>query len=507
MKQASLSQNVVRRLLNTHNSLKPERIQILNSYTNRLLNSGYSRTQVKGIMLAGLKVYKRYKREAERRGDSVHRSSEDTREQRRDKTMTGKLDWYHDKERHPDSPKRKARHMPSSQRPNKRQRLSNDTVLFVPRTKNGNLISKLRQTETNLRMTGHYKIKLVEEARKTLREVLHKADPWGGKPCNHDDCILCDQARREDKPRSDCKTRSTVYRTTCLLCKADNKRTTYTGETGRTTYERLSEHVEDAMTGREKSHMIKHMKTNHKPDIQKLTWNDIRTKFKFEIIAQHTRPLQRQLREATLIQKEKQGGNQVMNDKREYNRCIIPTLMVEDPRLSSPKAGECLQMTDENENDTTEPDIELEEPRNKRTNDILIDDNTKKRKTDSDNPNARIVRRARRRATEADINTNAAGEEFKRILQKIRNTNQENEVKESKIKSSEAGENTADEKHTEDEKPEEFTKESYSNKIETKLSKSNLHIQTKHLLISRRHQRIKMMENIRSSRNPDPDTT
>jgi hypothetical protein len=60
MKISSLTQEMIRRLLNTSEDLDDrERLEVINGYTQKLINSGYGLEQTRNIIVAGLKGYER----------------------------------------------------------------------------------------------------------------------------------------------------------------------------------------------------------------------------------------------------------------------------------------------------------------------------------------------------------------------------------------------------------------------------------------------------------------
>ena len=54
-----------------------------------------------------------------------------------------------------------------------------------------------------------------------------------------------------------------VYQSTCLLCRQEGKRVTYTGETGRGVEERLAEHLRDGATREDRSHIYQNLNSAH----------------------------------------------------------------------------------------------------------------------------------------------------------------------------------------------------------------------------------------------------
>ena len=61
----------------------------------------------------------------------------------------------------------------------------------------------------------------------------------------------------------ECHRRNITYLNTCLLCKETGKRTQYVGESSRSLRERHGEHVDDATTKKEDSHMWVHAHDEH----------------------------------------------------------------------------------------------------------------------------------------------------------------------------------------------------------------------------------------------------
>ena len=110
-------------------------------------------------------------------------------------------------------------------------------------------------------MAGH-RVKLVERAGRSLKNLLWCADPWGGIPCTSLDCPVC----TSDQETQICKVPNIVYLNTCLICKEEGVTAQYVGETSRTLYERGKEHHADARKkNSDRSHIGTHMLEYH-PD-------------------------------------------------------------------------------------------------------------------------------------------------------------------------------------------------------------------------------------------------
>ena len=66
-----------------------------------------------------------------------------------------------------------------------------NSLIFIDRTKDGELTRRLRKIETDLQRTLGDKIKIVEKAGDPLKNMLWKADPWDGSDCWDPGCKVC----------------------------------------------------------------------------------------------------------------------------------------------------------------------------------------------------------------------------------------------------------------------------------------------------------------------------
>ena len=106
---------------------------------------------------------------------------------------------------------------------------------------------------------GH-KVKPVEKCGMMLKNILTKADPWMSETCSREDCIVC-----QGEKGGNCKTRSIVYKNICLICREQDNKTVYIGESHRSLYERSRNHWDDSVNSKkqEESHMAAHARGFH----------------------------------------------------------------------------------------------------------------------------------------------------------------------------------------------------------------------------------------------------
>ena len=94
MKRALLSQEVIRRFLNTSEGTDTEiKDNILLEMAKRLRRSGYKSKQIKDIISSGIKGYTR----KWGNGEARHRRGKDTEDSRRLRKLVGKSTWYKSK--------------------------------------------------------------------------------------------------------------------------------------------------------------------------------------------------------------------------------------------------------------------------------------------------------------------------------------------------------------------------------------------------------------------------
>ena len=71
---------------------------------------------------------------------------------------------------------------------NTRKRVA--AVMFVPYTPRGELAKRLREAEKDLENQTGIRVKIVERTGIKMIDLLHKADPWIGKDCERQGCLL-----------------------------------------------------------------------------------------------------------------------------------------------------------------------------------------------------------------------------------------------------------------------------------------------------------------------------
>ena len=127
-----------------------------------------------------------------------------------------------------------------------------ESVMFVEATKN----SSYKQNVQRLVKKHNLKIRIVERAGQTLKTVLQRSDPFRKNICSREDCFIC-----ENGIPINCRERGVVYQLSCTVCLTRM----YRGQTSRSEFERLKEHLDDLDNEKPGTPLFRHKELFH-PD-------------------------------------------------------------------------------------------------------------------------------------------------------------------------------------------------------------------------------------------------
>ena len=307
---------------------------IIDKFGQKLMNSGYSREQVKKITIAGIKGWGRRVKRCKEEGRKVWRSSRDSLESRMKTKLIGKSSWFKKRKSTREQHSKlggKMRSNPGAKK--KPERTSTPrTVIFVEQTPGGELALKMREMFTRVEPMIGFSVKVVERTGRSLASMFPLTNLWEGTQCGRDsECRTCYQGA-ELLPN--CTKQSVMYENVCATCipGAGSKRpleerdiptdkaAIYVGETSRSILERTREHWKGYMGAKKDNHMWKHQEMEHKGEP---------AKFIMRVEGSNKSALSRQVSEAVRIRRRGGEGN-ILNSKSEYNRSHIPRLQVED---------------------------------------------------------------------------------------------------------------------------------------------------------------------------------
>ena len=182
-----------------------------------------------------------------------------------------------------------------------------DGVMFVDTTPNGELKSRVEKACKKNQMN----IKIVEKINSTTKKELQRSNPFGHQHCGRNDCFTCNR----ELPIS-CRKRGAVYEMYCVNCKEtiDTPDKAYRGQTGRTTYHRMKEHLKKWEEKTEDSVL-------HKHSLQCHGGGEFEVSVKV-LASCYGKPTTRLITEAIHI--EEMPEETSMNEKSEWNYVRLP---------------------------------------------------------------------------------------------------------------------------------------------------------------------------------------
>ena len=120
-------------------------------------------------------------------------------------------------------------------------------------------MTQLKKVESDLNEFTSQKVKIVEEGRVSLKDLLTNPAPNKEVTCVREKCQVC----RFKGSKGGCKVRSVCYAAVCLDCQKGGQAWTYWGETLGTMYERALQHVSEGERCLPESHIWQHLLSKH----------------------------------------------------------------------------------------------------------------------------------------------------------------------------------------------------------------------------------------------------
>ena len=91
----SLGNEVIRRLDSFSKSVPlTQKVEALDKFSQKLINSGHKVVTVRGILISGIKGFKRRVSRCQAEGVPLHRSAGQSADKRRKKKMMAKTNWF-----------------------------------------------------------------------------------------------------------------------------------------------------------------------------------------------------------------------------------------------------------------------------------------------------------------------------------------------------------------------------------------------------------------------------
>ena len=358
---SSLRQDLVRRLLNTNrNTPWKNRIQIIEDYTQLLLNSGHKYPFIRAVVTQAITKYEYmyYRSKLHNKNPRFRPLYRNRSYQENDRQIMKYLNpqvWYKDVEIGDCFRKQWKRGIKRKfNRKNKTSPRRDECVkfcstMFVPSTMGGKLADMISETEEKLRVETGWATKILEKSGTPLVNVLQKKFPIDLGCPTFETCLMCnpkclwDQAVPPTTPVGGevdapsmvetptpptgvptpstnlCQNKNLVYEAICQDCPDQvmgDWRPTYVGETSRTLRSRAKEHVAGLQNLNPKSFIVKHWMMFHGT-------HAIPPRFVFKILKKYRDPLSRQIGEALYIMERG-----ILNSKLEFGvneLCSIET--------------------------------------------------------------------------------------------------------------------------------------------------------------------------------------
>ena len=93
-------------------------------------------------------------------------------------------------------------------------RVDTTTVVFVPNTKGGTLVKKLKEREDKMSELTGFRIRFQEAGGSQLKNLFN-TDLGKGNHCGRQPCPPCDM---NGERRENCRSKNLVYESRCLVC-------------------------------------------------------------------------------------------------------------------------------------------------------------------------------------------------------------------------------------------------------------------------------------------------
>jgi hypothetical protein len=215
-KFASLSQEVVRRLLHTSRSLPPShRMENLEVFCQKMTNSGHNKQYIRNVIISGIQKYKRKLQRSilptsHKEYKPLHLGTKYNTLGRWKEKMLEKNNWYKDKEDGNSEGKGGKR---KGFQKDGNERIQTSTVIFVLATRGGKLTEMLKEKEEELSRLTKFRVRY-QEAGGSKLGLQFSTDLGAGESCGRKDCQPC-ESRVERRPN--CRAQSILYESKCII--------------------------------------------------------------------------------------------------------------------------------------------------------------------------------------------------------------------------------------------------------------------------------------------------
>ena len=153
------------------------------------------------------------------------------------------------------------------------------------------------------------KVRVIERAGPKIKDQLCNPTPWSGQHCGRTGCLPC------KTKEGSCRKANVTYKITCLNClRKDKRKVVYLGESARSLWDRISEHLDDLRRRTTSSVLYRHWQEGHQEEAE--------PEFSVEVLGCHRSSTERQIKEALEIQRGKY--DELINNKSEWGmNCLV----------------------------------------------------------------------------------------------------------------------------------------------------------------------------------------
>ena len=193
---------------------------ILDRFSQKLFNSGYSVDQIRRMVVAGIKGWSGKVIRCKEEGRRLRRTAGDSLGLRMRTKLVGKTTWFkrrggNRKDRHSGSSKSNRKKADETRGSNTNSSIPK-SVLFVDQTPGGELASRLKELMTRVEPTIGFTVKIVERSGLSLQSQFPLTTLWDGAACGREgECVTCYQGA-EMLPN--CTKQSILYENVCHRC-------------------------------------------------------------------------------------------------------------------------------------------------------------------------------------------------------------------------------------------------------------------------------------------------
>ena len=283
----------------------------------KMKRSGYGEADRSNVLNSGVTGYFRMLQREREGGIPVNRDSRDERYPKKLAMFRKAKEWFLPKGKSAPKMGKEAKNMRDGATTTPVEDRGVEGVVFIPHTPKGALKKEMQAWEDKFASLNNLsRVKFIEKGGTKIKDLILKSDPWANMPCGREKCHTCKIEGQEGK----CRRENICYEMECLGCLDEGKRTSYIGESSRTSYERLNEHYRGHLNEEKENPLWKHSQGAHQ---------GVKQSFKMTIVSHHRKPLERQVKEHVLITSRMEAGVVMLNSKNEWHGKGLPRIVVE----------------------------------------------------------------------------------------------------------------------------------------------------------------------------------